>query len=173
MPHAFSLSPTYLLFFRWLTRHAPRILSIFVNLEARNSLRDPVEAFHESLLEAPPSDLEMCNKMPGIESMFVESTLEMYTRGQSSTECYELSLWGKSWGFELKELKGDEARSEANKSKNLRIKVWQGEHDIGTTPAMAEYIARETGAKLRVVEGKGHMLYFEIWDDVLEWLVTE
>ena len=94
--------------------------------------------------------------------MFVESALEMYTRGQSNTECYELSLWGKSWGFELNELKGD----------NVKIKVWQGELDPGTTVEMALYIAQETGAELRLVEGKGHMLYFEVWDDVFEWFVT-
>ncbi|CAG8630697.1 4107_t:CDS:2 [Paraglomus brasilianum] len=168
----------------WLTRHSPRILSIFVKLEARNSLRDPASSFRESLMEGPSSDVDICAAMPGIESMFIESALEMYTRGQSNTECYELSLWGKSWGFELNELKGEtvvgkdqdggemEAKKDASDNKTLRIKVWQGALDIGTTVDMAEYIAQETGAELRVVEGKGHMLYFEIWDDVFEWFVT-
>src|SRR6185312_7789846 len=67
--------------FRWLTRHSPRILSIFVKLEARNSLRDPASSFRESLMEGPSSDVDICAAMPGIESMFIESALEMYTRG--------------------------------------------------------------------------------------------
>ncbi|CAG8514312.1 8638_t:CDS:2 [Paraglomus occultum] len=175
---------TFVVIFNALQIWAIAFIPYKHGFEARSSLRDPASSFRESLMDGPSSDIDICVAMPGIESMFVESALEMYTRGQSNTECYELSLWGKSWGFELNELKGDnvvrtehddggmEAKKGASDNKTLRIKVWQGELDPGTTVDMASYIAQETGAELRVVEGKGHMIYFEVWDDVFEWFVT-
>ena len=71
---------------------------------------------------------------------------------------YELSLWGKPWGFSLREIPSD------------KVCIWHGSLDNGTTIAMGKYIASEIGCKLVEFPDRGHMLLFTILDDVIAWI---
>lgn len=199
--------------FAWfLAKYAPGLLARLANMEAKKSLKDPIKASRDALSDACPADREYFEKHPETERMFLESTLEMYTRGQVATECWEYSLWGKDWGFRLEEIGGREGKEEiggpektgsksgsaskidvrsvlsgkSSKSKEskdsrsasriddgngVKVKVWHGEQDGGTTIAMGKYIASHIpGCESSFVANKGHYLYFEIWNEVLDWI---
>ena len=49
-------------------------------------------------------------------------------------------------------------------------KIWHGERDNGTTPAMARHLSKGMCCELELVPDRGHMLYFERFFEVLEWL---
>ncbi|RUS15986.1 Alpha/Beta hydrolase protein [Jimgerdemannia flammicorona] len=198
----------------FLARYAPGVLAWLVYAEARKVLRDPLKASRDARLEACLADQEYLKAHPETERMFLESMLEMYTRGQVSTECWEYELWGREWGFRLDEIGGRVAapgggkemvgskiglrvgskagskadvrsvRSKETASRDessissrdesveggVRVKVWHGEEDGGTTLAMGKYIAEQIpDAEASYVPGKGHYLYFEVWDEVLDW----
>ncbi|CAG8748366.1 5641_t:CDS:2, partial [Racocetra fulgida] len=119
-----------------ITKNSPSLLSIIARLEAKSALSDPVKAASEILLLGPPDDKEVYEKFPEIEELFIKSSLEMYTRGQVETACWEYSLWGKDWGFNLNEIgKGKDGNI------GVRCKVWHGEEDYGCTIDMGKYIA--------------------------------
>ncbi|GBB95895.1 hypothetical protein RclHR1_02640009 [Rhizophagus clarus] len=161
-PNLTSNMPLKFRFAWWLTKNWTGLLSLIARMESNAVMRDPVKASRDGLSNAPKSDIECIENMKGVEEMFIESALEMYSRGQVETECYEYSLWGKDWGFQLNEIGG-----------GVKCKVWHGEEDSGTTISMGKYIALQIpGCEASFVEEKGHLLYFEIWNDVIDWLVT-
>ncbi|CAI2162473.1 58_t:CDS:1 [Funneliformis geosporum] len=154
--------PWKLKFAWWLTKNGVGLLSAIARMESNTAIKDPVKANRIGLSTGPLSDLKCVESVEGVEEMFIESSLEMYSRGQIETECYEYSLWGKDWGFQLNEICG-----------GVKCKIWHGEEDSGTTVSMGKYIAEQIpGCESSFVEEKGHLLYFEIWNDVIEWLVT-
>ncbi|CAG8530660.1 5841_t:CDS:2 [Ambispora leptoticha] len=152
----------------WLTKLSPKLLSLMASYEAKKAILDPVVIMRESLSDGPPSDRDIYENMPGVEHMCIESMLEQYSRGQLKTECYEYSLWGKDWGFRLEDI------GKLGKEESVKCKVWHGEEDIGATAAMGRYLAEHiSGCESKFVEEKGHMLYFEIWEEVIDWLMEE
>ncbi|RIA88934.1 Alpha/Beta hydrolase protein [Glomus cerebriforme] len=160
-PNLTNKMPLKFKFAWWLTKHWTGLLSVIARMESNMAMKDPVKASREGNSDAPKSDIECLENMKGVEEMFIESSLEMYSRGQVETECYEYSLWGKDWGFQLNEIGG-----------GVKCKVWHGEDDRGTTISMGKYIAVQVpGCEANFVEEKGHLLYFEIWNDVIDWLV--
>ncbi|RGB30349.1 Alpha/Beta hydrolase protein [Rhizophagus diaphanus] len=161
-PNLTSNMPLKLKFAWWLTKNWTGLLSLIARMESNAVMKDPVKASREGRSDAPQSDIECIENIKGVEEMFIESSLEMYSRGQIETECYEYSLWGKDWGFQLNEING-----------GVKCKVWHGEEDSGTTISMGKYIALQIpGCEASFVEEKGHLLYFEVWNDIVDWLIT-
>ncbi|CAJ0840254.1 15246_t:CDS:2 [Entrophospora sp. SA101] len=153
----------------WLTKNCSALLSYIARMEASNALKDPVKSLREGSSNGPVADKEIIETFPGVEPLFIESILEMYTRGQVETECWEYSLWGKDWGFELKNIGKNKHREHHDddgddSSSRVKCKAWHGEGDIGTTVEMSKYIAEQIeGCESSFVEKQGHLLYFTIW----------
>lgn len=143
----------------WMCENAPRILSWIVAWNARLALKDPIHLYREDLDTQPETDREIALS-PEVEAMFVESMLECYTRGQSGTEAEEYALWGKEWGFDLRQIP----------LLKDGIRVWQGDCDHGTTLPMGKSIAEAIGAEMVIGKGRGHWYYFTVWEEVVGWL---
>jgi pimeloyl-ACP methyl ester carboxylesterase len=99
----------------------------------------------------------MMNSLP-IKKLFIDSMRENYSRKQAHAIADEYALWGKDWEFELSAINGATA------------KVWHGEKDLGTTIQMGRYIAKEINCELVSVPDKGHMLFFDVLNQVLDWV---
>ncbi|KAF0498885.1 alpha/beta hydrolase [Gigaspora margarita] len=153
----------------WLTKNSPTVLSAIVHLEARYALNNPVKAASEIQVHGPPGDKEVFNKYPEIEELFVKSILELYSRGQQETECWEYSLFGKDWGFDLSDIgKGKDGKL------GVKCKVWHGEEDYGCTIAMGKYIADQIeGCETCFVENLGHLVYFTAWNEIIDWCIAD
>ncbi|CAG8539940.1 10114_t:CDS:2 [Scutellospora calospora] len=120
----------------WLAKNNPNLLSMIARSEAKSALKNPVKAASDILSLGPSADKEVYEKYPEIEELFVKSILELYSRGQVETECWEYNLWGKDWGFNLSDIgKGKDGKI------GVKCKVWHGEEDYGCTVAMGKYIA--------------------------------
>ncbi|RHZ60883.1 hypothetical protein Glove_350g107 [Diversispora epigaea] len=184
----------------WLAKNAHGVLTSIAKYETNQFIRDPVKVGRESNYLV--SDSETYENYPGVEEMFLVDGLEVYSRGQVDTLCWEYSLWGKDWGFKLKDIgkyneegseydeeggdDDDDDKNKDNKDRNndnnhdkverkkgVKCKVWYGEKDCATTAAMGKYIAEQIeGCESHFVKEKGHLLYFEIWDEVIEWLIS-
>ncbi|CAG8573506.1 6966_t:CDS:2 [Racocetra persica] len=168
-PNATNKMNWQLKFAWWLAKNSPSLLSIIAHLESKSALSDPVKAASEILLLGPPDDKEVYEKFPEIEELFIKSSLEMYTRGQVETACWEYSLWGKDWGFNLNDIgKGKDGNI------GVRYKVWHGEEDYGCTIDMGKYIADQIkGCETCFDKKLGHMVYFTAWDDIIDWCIMD
>ena len=82
-------------------------------------------------------------------------------------------MWGTNWNFKLNEITCP------------NVHIFQGRKDVGTTVEviriflefsslriqMAEYIHKNiNGSKLQVYDDKGHLAFFEIWNDILKYI---
>jgi len=143
----------------YLAEKYPSVLAKVVKSMSKDFLKDPVKAGRQDMGNYCKFDQEMYTTAK-IETMFLQSGLECQTRGQWKTEAYEYSLWCKNWGFKLEDIK-------------TKVVVWQGSADTGTTLNMAKYISDKIpNCKMNVVENTGHMLFFQIWNEVLDFLVS-
>ncbi|KAJ3090850.1 hypothetical protein HK102_002451 [Quaeritorhiza haematococci] len=100
---------------------------------------------------------------PDVVVHFLKSILETRRRRQGITDFEEIRMWTKDWGFALEEVQ-------------VKTRIWQGEEDHACTPAMGRFIAEKMGedcAECRIVREFGHMLYFEVWDQVMDWISGE
>jgi hypothetical protein len=53
------------------------------------------------------------------------------------------------------------------------VTIYHGELDRGTTIHMAKYIHENiANSKSRFFPDKGHLIYFEIWDEMIQTLIT-
>ena len=89
--------------------------------------------------------------------MFCDSEMEILSRYQMENLSHEYELWGKPWGFELKHLKAE-------------LRIYHGTLDVSTTIGMGRYLADQIGCPLIEFPNHGHMLYFDVFLSVLEWL---
>ncbi|KAJ3319829.1 hypothetical protein HDV06_005879 [Boothiomyces sp. JEL0866] len=141
------------------TAYAPSVVRYFASKINRDEmLYDPVR-FHRADFDlSPKCDVEVLLQ-PDVEYMFCASTMEIYSRSQMDIESDEYALWGRDWGFNLREIKAE-------------VSVWQGALDPGTTVPMAEYIAKKIDCPLIVKYGQGHMLYFSMFEQITRWLLV-
>jgi len=143
----------------YLAENYPSVLKMVVKSMSKDFLKDPVKAGRQDIGNYCKFDQEMYTTAK-IETLFLQSGLEVHSRGQWKSEVYEYSLWCKDWGFKLDDIKS-------------KVVVWQGSHDTGTTLNMGKFICDKIpNCKINVVENTGHMLFFQIWNEVLEFLVS-
>ena len=83
--------------------------------------------------------------------------LELASRNQADSMALEFSLFGKPWGFSLKEMAAE------------KVCIWHGGKDNGTTLAMGKSLADQIGCQLIEFPEHGHLLLFEIVQDVVAW----
>ncbi|KAG2494835.1 hypothetical protein HYH03_007075 [Edaphochlamys debaryana] len=160
----------------WASASLPWLVRWLVRSEANGMRRRPVHGIREAFAPYGKIDVDVL-KRPEIEAMFLESALELYSRGQEEAVAREaIAFAGRPWGLDLG----------ACAAGPTRVAVWQGALDRGCTPAMASCLVErlnggsggvgggedggEGRARLRLVEGAGHMLYFDVWGDVVAWV---
>jgi len=143
----------------YLADKYPSVMRKIVQSMSKDFMKDPVKAGREDMGNYCKFDQEMYTT-PKIETMFLQSGLEVHSRGQWKSEAYEYTLWSKDWGFKLDDIK-------------TKCTVWQGALDTGTTLNMGKFISTKIpNSKFNVVPNTGHMLFFQIWPDVLDFLVS-
>ena len=56
---------------------------------------------------------------------------------------------------------------------NSQKRLWSGEADRATTPSMSKHLEKLIpNCEGVYVEGKGHFLIFDVWEDMLEHMAT-
>eukprot|EP00798_Chlamydomonas_sp_ICE-L_P022366 gene22366-29468_t len=81
--------------------------------------------------------------------------------GQEKTMLEDILLVPRPWSFKLQEI-------------SVPVAVWQGEKDRGTTKNAALNVARLIpGSKCIIVPDSGHMVYFKVFREVVDWLTEQ
>eukprot|EP01112_Ceratiomyxa_fruticulosa_P003977 TRINITY_DN142_c0_g1_i4.p1 TRINITY_DN142_c0_g1~~TRINITY_DN142_c0_g1_i4.p1 ORF type:complete len:356 (+),score=48.85 TRINITY_DN142_c0_g1_i4:305-1372(+) len=143
----------------YLAEKYPSILRSIVKSMSKDFMKNPVKGGREDMGQYCKFDQEMYTTAK-VETLFLQSGLEVHSRGQWKSEAYEYTLWCKDWGFKLEDIK-------------TKCTVWQGELDTGTTLNMGKYISKRIqNSKFNIVPNTGHMLFFQIWPDVVDFLVS-
>lgn len=158
-PNATRVMPAIYKLAWFLAAYWPSMLSRIIVSGAEKARLDPIDFHRQDISLCPPYDREMMQRHD-VEAMFCESIVELYGRHQELEIAREFNAYGRDWGFNLEDL---------GCVRNI-IRVWHGDKDQGSTLAMGEYIANQIKCNLVVHPDKGHMLYFEIFKDVVEWL---
>lgn len=79
----------------------------------------------------------------------------------------EVRLLGASWGFDPSRIR---VRASEDRSTGLSMKVWHGAKDVNAPLAPMRWLVdRIEGARLVVVEGKGHFGLGETLEEMLRW----
>ncbi|KAI8914282.1 chitin synthase-domain-containing protein [Gorgonomyces haynaldii] len=134
------------------TKHLHSLLSVVCKMNEEECLKDPVGHFREGLKLQCESDRRI-QVVPEIQQLFIDSEMELASRHQYPAICYEFTLWGQDWGFQLSDIK------------HPHISVWHGALDSGTTIQMGRHIASEIGCPIFEFSDLGHMLLFDQMDD--------
>ncbi|EFJ48492.1 hypothetical protein VOLCADRAFT_117537 [Volvox carteri f. nagariensis] len=144
----------------WCCAHAPWLVGCLVRSRAAAFRRRPVTVLRRGLASySAKADVEAL-KRPEVERLFLESALEMYGRFQEDAVLREnLLIAGQPWGFDLAACR-------------TPVAIWQGGQDRGCTAAMATHLAVRLGpmARVKVIPEQGHMLYFDLWQEVVDWV---
>jgi len=152
--------PSLFKFAWWAAANAKWILKQAIMSSSKNYLQNPVKQGREDWSHYRKVDSDTYCNNPSIEKLFLTSALEICTRQQSQTEIYDWKLFADNWGFELKEIQ------------HSKVCVYHGKDDAGTTIQMGEFIHQSiANSKAKFVEGKGHLLLFDIWEEIVESLV--
>ncbi|GIL48002.1 hypothetical protein Vafri_4719 [Volvox africanus] len=144
----------------WACAHAPSIVGWMVRVKASALRRRPLNVLRKSFAPYNAKADVAVLKRPEVERMFLESTLELYGRFQEDAVIREKLLFAaRPWGFNIAAC-------------GLPVAIWQGAQDRGCTAAMATYLSEQMGPKARVhvVPEQGHLLYFDVWHEVVDWL---
>lgn len=146
----------------FLSKHWHWALRHIADSEMKTMRRDPLHKLREDMGLYGDSDSKLYLENKEIEKVFVESALEIYSRDWiAGVEAHEYTLWASPWGFDLHEI-------------SCPVRIWCGLNDRATTPAMAKFVAESVvDGVVEFVEGKGHLLIFEVWDDVVKAVKTE
>ena len=141
----------------WVSKTWYWLLKTAVKAEADEIQKKPIEKL-QSVLATGPADSQVYMTNPAIERAFVTSALEMYSRPHGYVaESMDYWLFCHPWGFDLAAL-----------PKDIKYHVWYGMEDQSVVPAMGEYLGSLLpGSKVHALEEKGHLLFFEIWRDIL------
>eukprot|EP00198_Chlamydomonas_reinhardtii_P003860 XP_001693196.1 predicted protein [Chlamydomonas reinhardtii] len=128
----------------WACAYAPWLVGFIVRSEAAALRRRPVHAMREAFKPYSGAADVAALKRPEVEAAFLESGLELYSRGQEAAVLREnLQFAAAPWGLDLGAC-------------STRVAIWQGGQDRGCT--------------LHVLPDQGHMLYFDVWGQVVAWV---
>lgn len=135
----------------WLLKHA-------VGSEAAATVKNPIKKMQENLATVP-GDAQVYMTKPEIERVFVVSALEMYSRPHGAeAEAMDYWLFTHPWGFELPTL-----------DPQVKYHVWYGEEDNSVVPTMGQFLAQQLpGSTVKVVADKGHLLFFDLWKELID-----
>lgn len=95
---------------------------------------------------------------PCVRAMFAEDLAEAFAQS-SDAFVRDLALIAGDWGFDLGAVRAP-------------LRLWHGDDDQAIPPSGARAIAaRVRGAELTRLPGRGHFLVFELWREILAWLL--
>uniref|UniRef100_A0A7S0S349 AB hydrolase-1 domain-containing protein n=1 Tax=Chlamydomonas leiostraca TaxID=1034604 RepID=A0A7S0S349_9CHLO len=144
---------------KWLVRWA-------IGHEAAAAAKDPAKALKDGFkpyTRASPADAAAL-KRPEVESLFLESYKDGVAHNVTPTTVRETLAVGQPWPFDLPAIS------------SVPVAIWQGSQDVGTTPAMAQYLKENVpGCKqIRVVPDAGHLVLFDVLcTEVVPWLLQQ
>lgn len=114
--------------------------------------KNPERFFDRSLRSMPEADRVVAAR-PEVRAWFLERARATGGPGFKGS-AYELSIEVKPWGFDLEDI-------------TVPVTIWQGAADTLVPLHTAEWVAsRIPGARLKVVEGAGHLMLFDRWSDI-------
>jgi len=153
--------PTFFKFAWWCSANAQWLLRIALKSSYEGYLKNPVSQGREDFGHHCKEDVATY-KTPEVEQLFLKSALEISSRKQFDNEFAEWQLFTSYWGFRLNEIKCP------------NVSVYHGKLDCGTTLEMGEFIHKSiANSRSKFVDGKGHLLIFDIWIEILQTLVSD
>jgi pimeloyl-ACP methyl ester carboxylesterase len=116
--------------------------------------KHPEKLVRKMLAGLPEPDRRLLER-PEIFRAGVEQTIEGVKQGfEGMTD--EVVLLARPWGFDLGSIK-------------VPVTLWCGSEDTAAPVSMAEYLAANIpGARLRRIEGAGHLCIIEHWVKIME-----
>jgi len=155
-PNSNQGMPIIFKFAYWCAAHWHWMLRIAIHDVASHYLKNPVKTGRDEWKNYAKCDLDYYCSHPEIEKLFLANALENYSRHAEDNELQEYVCFVSPWGFQLGDIK----------CKNITI--YHGTADQGTTICMGRYIHQQIeGSRNVFVEGKGHLLFFEVWNEVI------
>jgi len=148
--------PALFKFAWWCSSNSQWILRMGIQANYDDYAKDPAKtAKHE--WSYCKEDSKFYEENIEVQKLFLTSALENVARKQHDNEFYEWTLFAGHWGFELKDIQ----------SKNITI--YHGRNDRGCTIHMGKYLYNNIpNSRKKFVEAKGHLLIFEIWNEILQ-----
>jgi pimeloyl-ACP methyl ester carboxylesterase len=138
------------------TKRAPWMVRLALWHWGRPQRRDPVRFFEESLAEMCAADQDVLAD-PGVRSMMIENSAELYRQGGRGMYDEALAL-ARKWGFRPADI-------------SAPVHIWHGERDATVPVSMARYLARTIpGCQATIYPDEGHHLLFSRWSEILATL---
>lgn len=134
----------------WLAQRAPWLLQFALRSMAR-SLKSPQRRekwIAQQLSAAPEADRALMEREPNLTALTLDAFFDAFRDGaQGATQ--EMRLFGRPWGFDLKDI-------------SIPVHVWHGTEDVNVPVAVARRVAQEIPkAEAHIIEGAGHTLSFD------------
>ena len=142
----------------FLSAYFPSLLQILASRNEGMSINELLQETRSNYKLLPQQDQQIAARVD-VEYLFCLSDMELLSRGQTQSLTYEYRLWGKDWGFDLSKI-------------TVPTCIWHGLLDISTTIAMGRYLSEKMSCSIKEVPNYGHFLYFDVFEEVLEWLST-
>ncbi|KAG2444182.1 hypothetical protein HYH02_009120 [Chlamydomonas schloesseri] len=138
----------------WACANFPWLVGAIVRSEAAALRRRPVHAQRESFKPYSGAADVAALKRPEVEAAFLESAMELYSRGQEAAVLRENLMFAAApWGLDLAACSRGGSGSGSG---TPRVAIWQGGQDRGCTVPMAQYLAQQLrggGAAEKAREG--------------------
>ena len=141
----------------WLGRHAPGLLE-FVLEHRGNPQRDPEGFYRQMLAGNSPGDRAYLAR-PDIKAAMMQNYIEATRQGVKGL-AQEGAILSQPWGFSPADIV-------------VPVTLWHGEADQNVSLSAARYMAQAIPhCRAHFVPGKGHMLLWEYWDEIVAELLT-
>jgi len=150
--------PMFFRFGYWCAENWPWMLKLALSTGAdayRKNARKQVITDFSNFGDADKAML----KNEDIIRAFAISSSEIYSRRQDETDFLETQLFAIDWQFKISDIKAS------------NVLIYGGEDDKGCNKTMTKFLHENIkGSELRLVKDKGHLLFFDIWNDALQYL---
>ena len=142
---------------RWGIRKALRA-------ELTSFLKNPTKVMKKNMkvYTKNGSDLERYVSDEHVQRMFIECGLDnALTDNGVETEAREYALFGANWGFDLGAIA-------------CPVYQWSGSMDRGSVPNIAKHLQDTIpNCESKLVDGKGHLVFFDVWNEILDKAIAE
>jgi len=146
----------------WISDNAQWLIKLLKNFNLKLGVSETTQAMENIWRFHAEIDQESYKRNSIIQDLFLKSELETSSRCQNESKMNEWILFASNWGFELKDIDCD------------NVSVYHGALDKGTTIEMGEYIHHQIpNSRKRFYKDKGHLLIFDIWDQILELMIED
>lgn len=142
-----------------LARHSPWALAPLLGVGARLVSRSP-EHYVSRLIEGLPAcDREILSRPP-VRAVLERDVREAF-RGGHQGFLRDLELEARPWGLDFKRV-------------TCPVSVWHGDRDSVVPPESLDALAALIPhAVLRKLPEAGHFFVFDIWEQILAWLLAQ